>query len=252
MAETRLDMANLQSAMGQPADAIHTLVDGLEQLRRALGAHHPQAINMLRALCSLERATDTLEAASRDCHASLQLAQELHGNNHRATVDANRQLAALYVDMGRFRDAEAIFTETTAWMGARLDPHHPDMARAYNSMAVVAWERGDIERAVAYQQQAVEAWRKSGNAGLIAKALPQAKLIRVVRDPLDACFSNLRTLFTGAAALLVARLDLLATGFTASPYASASSSDSCTVVSPCRVVNVYSFIRFTRQGLVVH
>ena len=168
MAETRLDMANLESAMGQPADAIRTLVDGLAQLRRTLGGHHPQAINMLRALCSLERATDTLEAASRDCHASLQLAQELHGNNHRATVDANRQLAALYVDMGRFRDAEAIFTETTAWMGARLDPHHPDMARAYNSMAVVAWERGDIERAVAYQQQAVEAWRKSGNAGLIA------------------------------------------------------------------------------------
>ena len=168
MAETRLDMANLESAMGQPAAAIRTLVDGLAQLRRTLGGHHPQAINLLRALCSLERATDALEAATRDCHASLRLARELHGNNHRATVDANRQLAALYVDMGRFRDAEAIFTETTAWMGARLDPHHPDMARAYNSMAVVAWERGDLERAVGFQQRAVAAWRKSGNAGLIA------------------------------------------------------------------------------------
>jgi tetratricopeptide (TPR) repeat protein len=38
------------------------------------------------------------------------------------------------------------------------------------------------------------------NAGLIAKALPQAKLIRVVRDPMDTCFSNLRTFFAGAAA----------------------------------------------------
>ena len=38
------------------------------------------------------------------------------------------------------------------------------------------------------------------NAGLIAKALPQAKLIRVVRDPMDTCFSNLRTFFTGVAA----------------------------------------------------
>lgn len=37
------------------------------------------------------------------------------------------------------------------------------------------------------------------NAGLIAKALPQAKLVRVVRDPMDTCFSNLRTYFTGAA-----------------------------------------------------
>ena len=38
------------------------------------------------------------------------------------------------------------------------------------------------------------------NAGLVAKALPQAKLIRVVRDPMDTCFSNLRTFFTGVAA----------------------------------------------------
>ena len=38
------------------------------------------------------------------------------------------------------------------------------------------------------------------NAGLIAKALPQAKLVRVVRDPMDTCFSNLRTFFTGTAA----------------------------------------------------
>jgi tetratricopeptide (TPR) repeat protein len=38
------------------------------------------------------------------------------------------------------------------------------------------------------------------NAGLIAKALPQAKLVRVVRDPMDTCFSNLRTFFAGAAA----------------------------------------------------
>jgi len=37
------------------------------------------------------------------------------------------------------------------------------------------------------------------NAGLIAKALPQAKLVRVVRDPMDTCFSNLRTFFAGTA-----------------------------------------------------
>jgi len=38
------------------------------------------------------------------------------------------------------------------------------------------------------------------NAGFIAKALPQAKLLRVVRDPMDTCFSNLRTWFAGVAA----------------------------------------------------
>jgi len=35
------------------------------------------------------------------------------------------------------------------------------------------------------------------NIGFIAKALPRAKFLHMVRDPRDVCFSNLRTLFSG-------------------------------------------------------
>jgi tetratricopeptide (TPR) repeat protein len=37
------------------------------------------------------------------------------------------------------------------------------------------------------------------NVGFIAKALPQARVLHLVRDPMDTCFSNLRTLFAGVA-----------------------------------------------------
>ena len=37
------------------------------------------------------------------------------------------------------------------------------------------------------------------NVGFIAKAMPQARFLHLVRDPMDTCFSNLRTLFSGAA-----------------------------------------------------
>ena len=37
------------------------------------------------------------------------------------------------------------------------------------------------------------------NVGYIAKALPQARILHLVRDPMDTCFSNLRTLFSGVA-----------------------------------------------------
>ncbi|MFC5569761.1 sulfotransferase [Lysobacter yangpyeongensis] len=37
------------------------------------------------------------------------------------------------------------------------------------------------------------------NAGFIAKALPSAKILHMVRDPVDTCFSNLRTYFSNAA-----------------------------------------------------
>lgn len=38
------------------------------------------------------------------------------------------------------------------------------------------------------------------NAGFIAKAIPAAKILHMVRDPVDTCFSNLRTYFSNAAA----------------------------------------------------
>lgn len=34
------------------------------------------------------------------------------------------------------------------------------------------------------------------NLGFIAKALPQARILHMVRDPVDTCFSNLRTMFS--------------------------------------------------------
>lgn len=37
------------------------------------------------------------------------------------------------------------------------------------------------------------------NVGFIAKALPQARILHLQRDPVDTCFSNLRTLFAGVA-----------------------------------------------------
>lgn len=171
IAETRLDLAALDADAGHPDRAIQALRAGLAQLRAKSGGHDPVAIDMLRSLCSLERGSDALDAALRDCRASLALAAELHGANHRATIDADRQLAALYVDLGQFNQAEAIFERTTAWMQQRLAASHPDMARAYNSLAIVAWERGDLPRALRFERQAIAGWRRSGNPAAIANGL---------------------------------------------------------------------------------
>jgi tetratricopeptide (TPR) repeat protein len=46
------------------------------------------------------------------------------------------------------------------------------------------------------------------NAGFIAKALPGARILHMVRDPIDTCFSNLRTYFTQAAAYSYDQLQL--------------------------------------------
>jgi len=49
-------------------------------------------------------------------------------------------------------------------------------------------------------------------AGLIAKALPQARILNLVRDPMDVCFSNFRALFADAFAHIY-NLDALASHY---------------------------------------
>lgn len=49
-------------------------------------------------------------------------------------------------------------------------------------------------------------------AGLIAKALPQARILNLVRDPMDVCFSNFRALFADAFAHIY-DLDALASHY---------------------------------------
>ncbi|MGV8922974.1 MAG: protein kinase domain-containing protein [Thermomonas sp.] len=171
VAESLLDISSLRADDGDPKQAIRILRDALVQLQQKVGDRHPLAIDMLRSLCSLERSNDEIVAAERDCRSSLQLARELHGKEYRATVDARRQLAALYVDLGRFSEAETEFLDTYKWMRTRLDPNHPDLARTYNSLAIVAWERGDLGQATMYQERAVAAWRTGGNESLIAAGL---------------------------------------------------------------------------------
>ena len=171
VAESLLDISSLRADDGDPKQAIRILRDALAQLQQKVGDRHPLAIDMLRSLCALERSTDEIVAAERDCRSSLALARDLHGNEYRATIDARRQLAALYVDLGRFSEAETEFLDTYKWMRARLDPNHPDLARTYNSLAIVAWERGDIRQAKQYQQRAVAAWRIGGNTSLTASGL---------------------------------------------------------------------------------
>ena len=168
VAESLLDLSSLHAEDGNPRQAIRVLREALIQFRLKVGDRHPLAIDMLRSLCSLERNNDDLAAAERDCRASLALAQELHGRDHRATIDARRQLAARYVDLGRFGEAESEFLDTFAWMRTRLDRNHPDLARTYNSLGVVAWERGKLQRAIEYQTLAVEAWRAGTNQSLTA------------------------------------------------------------------------------------
>ncbi|MBP6797489.1 MAG: tetratricopeptide repeat protein, partial [Luteimonas sp.] len=169
--ENLADLAGLHSAGGDTPRALSETRAALALLRSSAGERHPLAIDLLRTLCSLERESSDTAGAERDCSQALALAMDLRGPKHQSTIDARRQLAAIHVDQGRLAEAEAEFQDTLGWMLTRLGDRHADIARNYNSLAIVAWERGDEATALRHLERAVDIWRETGSDSLLAAGL---------------------------------------------------------------------------------
>ncbi|MBO9716108.1 MAG: sulfotransferase [Pseudoxanthomonas sp.] len=118
------------------------------------------------------------------------------------TTLLERMLAAhpQVADAGELRD----FVCQLRWCSDRLGGPHPDAGLVAASEGI---DPGLLGRR--YLEHA--AWRSGGRsyfidklptnflvAGLIAAALPHARIVHMTRDPMDVCFSNLKALFAGA------------------------------------------------------
>lgn len=175
--ENLADLAALHAEAGETRRAQRELRGALAQLRQKVGPRHPLAIEILRNLCSLQREQGDTLGAERDCREALSLSLQLQGPQSRTTVDARRQLAALHVDEGRFIEAEQEFNDAQAWLLARLGMDHEDVARNYNSLAVVAWERNDIDAALRDIDSAIAISRKRDNLPQLSAHLFNRALI---------------------------------------------------------------------------
>ncbi len=164
--ENLADLADLESDAGHTEAALQGFRNALAQLQASLGNRHPQAIDLQRRLCELERSVGQIVLAERDCHDALTLGLDLHGDEHPATVDARRQLAAIHVDQGRFREADAAFRESHQWLVNRLGRNHEDVARNDGSIGIIAWERGETETALLHLDRALAVLKKDPKSPL--------------------------------------------------------------------------------------
>src|SRR3546814_18347323 len=128
---TLVSGTRLHAATSNTARAQDELGRGLAQLHARVGDRHPLAVDILGSLCTLRRAQGDVRGAEEDCRKALALSLDLQGPQHRATVAAPRQLAALHLHPGRHRQAAAAFTSRQAvplprlgWEPDEVPPHH--------------------------------------------------------------------------------------------------------------------------------
>ena len=162
--ENLADLADLERDAGHTEAALQGFRNALSQLQASVGNRHPLAIGLQQRLCDLERHAGQPVVAERDCHDALSLALDLHGEDHPSSVNARRQLAAIHVDLGRFREAGDAYRSSQAWLVAHLGRQHEDVARDDNSLGIVAWELGDFDTALRHLDRALAVLRKDPNS----------------------------------------------------------------------------------------
>jgi Tfp pilus assembly protein PilF len=194
------------------AFALHHMLDGA-------GAHE-EAFRMLEAGCRLKR-----HALQYSDQESMQVFQGLKSLPTDAGVEAVEQGPMPIFIVGMHRSGTTLLEQLlTAHPGVR------GVGELYDFTGAMRWAadyhcRGVIDAALVQkildEPPSYEAigrdyvrsvsWRLDGeaaftdklpsnflNIGFIAQALPNAKILHMVRDPIETCFSNLRELFSDA------------------------------------------------------
>ena len=226
-AENLGDLAALAADAGRYQEARSGYLRAIASMAAGGQGRHPLLIELRRSLCQVEREVGTVHAAERDCSAALALARAVVGPQHPATIDAQRQHAATLVDIGRLAEARTDFEEAERWTRKRLGATHPAMAGIHNSLAIVAWERGDTATALKRLDTAIAMARDAGRSGRLAdllfnqamvlhdagrerqalSALRECRALRAARDPRTPLLADVDRL-TGEVHLAQGRPDL--------------------------------------------
>jgi eukaryotic-like serine/threonine-protein kinase len=164
VAENMLDLATLDSDSGNSEGAIRRYGEALAHLQRHADGRHLLTVDIQRSLAVLYRNRGDTQAALTTLDTALALANEIHGPQHPNTIAVRRQIAAVQVDLGRFGEAEQQMRKLHDLTIAAQGPRHRESASSWNSLGIIAWERGDSNAAVERIARAVDIWRGPDSA----------------------------------------------------------------------------------------
>ncbi|WP_411833311.1 protein kinase domain-containing protein [Pseudoxanthomonas mexicana] len=164
VAENMMDMASLSGDLGGADAAIQGFGQALAYLQKHASPRHPLVIDAERSLAGLHRNRGETGLALSAYRRAHDLATGIHGAGHPVTLGIRRQMAAIDVDLGHYRQAEREFGQLHALTVQALGADHRETAASWNSLGIIAWERGDLARALSSLETAIAIWRGPDSA----------------------------------------------------------------------------------------
>lgn len=171
VAENMRDLAQLDVELGNADAGARGYRAALTHLQAHGQGRHPLVIEIQRSLALLYRNRGETDAALAAFRRARALSEDIHGPRHPLTQALRRHIAAVQVDQGQLREADEELRRLHAMTLESLGPHHRDTASSWNSMGIIAWERGDNETAVRDVAQAVAIWRTNESLQILPGGL---------------------------------------------------------------------------------
>lgn len=179
-AQSLLDLAQTATDRGDEPAAFALYRQALAQLR-----DQPDTaleIDVLRGFGAAQRLRGETEAAQASFQRALRLAASFYGPQHPTVANLRAYLMALDVDRGRYAQAERQARTLLAGVQQQLGPRHRRTGLAWNSLGIIAMERGDSAQALADIERAIAIWRAPGSEGLLHGGLFNIGLAQLAAD----------------------------------------------------------------------
>ncbi|SEM42420.1 serine/threonine protein kinase [Pseudoxanthomonas sp. GM95] len=171
VAENMLDLALLDTDMAREREALAGYRAALDHLYRHAGHDHPLAVEILRALGASQRVRGDTVQAQQSYGEAMRLSEQINGPNHPITLGLQRQLVALQVDQGQYVAAQQQMRKLLAQTAKIMGEHHRETGLAWNTLGIIAWQRGDLDEARRDIEYAVDIWRRPEGTRQLAGGL---------------------------------------------------------------------------------
>ena len=147
---------------GQPVTVEQIMKEGAKKIEENLSDQPQIQTVIMTHLGEIHRRMGLLDESKALYDRSLEISRSLYENNHEQVMRTSAKLAEVLIDRGKFDAADSLLTDVLQTQRQVLSPSHRDIAASLNGLAIIAYQRRELEQARARFEEAIVIWQADG------------------------------------------------------------------------------------------
>ncbi len=151
-----VNLALLYQLMGELDKAENIYLQALALQEKRIGHKHPDYASLLRNLAALYQQKGNLNKVEDYLTLARDIYKRKFGTQNALYAKATYELAVYYQYINELIKAEQLLLESKEIQEEILNEHHPDYTLTLDNLAVLSWQKEDMEIAAEYYKQVMD------------------------------------------------------------------------------------------------